>query len=166
MKAFSTLVGVASLMIASTASAQTAPTEPPSGAASEAAAPAEPPAAPVAAPPPPMALPPVVLRTEPPPERWVALVLGLGSVVAGGVFGVVALNDQSTFNTTPTRSNADATARDGLLADAFLGVGILAIATAVVLFVIPGTNGASDATTGGHAVGRAHFTGSGFAVSF
>ena len=101
------------------------------------------------------------------PTRWVALALAAGGIIAGGIFGVVALHDQSKYNQNPTQTTSDQMAFDGMLSDIFFGVGILSAAVATALFIEPLLHPHSgDSTTGGRAAARVHFTSRGLSVSF
>jgi hypothetical protein len=99
-------------------------------------APPPPPPAPVAAVSPPATPPP-----PPPPEprsKVPAFVTGGLAVVAAGVgtvFGVMALNDQSKFNSNPTAQTADDGDTHSLIADMAFGVAITFGVTSVVLFL-------------------------------
>ncbi len=87
---------------------------------------------------------------------------GVG-VAVGAAFGVVALNDKSSFNANPTFSGADKEKRDALIADVAFGTAIVCAVTGVVLLVTnrgPAPNSALHTfvspyagPTGGGAVG-------------
>ena len=150
---------------ASAAPASAEATPPPTEATTEATpAPEATPAVPVAPP----ALPPLVLRSEGRPERWVATVVAVGSLATGIAFGVMALNDQSAFNAGPTQDRADATARDGMVADIFLGLTLVSAAAAIVLFVAPNADAPRQVATnsGSHGGASLRMRPNGFAVTF
>lgn len=149
---------------ASAAPASAEPT-PPTEATTEATPPPEAtPAVPVAPPP----LPPLVLRGEPRPERWVATVVAVGSLATTVAFGVMALGDQSAFNANPSQDRADLTARDGMIADIFLGLTLVSAAAAIVLFVAPNADGPHQVATNSSSHGGAsvRMRTNGFAVTF
>ena len=106
----------------------------------EAAPPPPPPPPPVAqeapAPPPPPIAPP-----PPPPEprsKLPAWITGGIAVVAAGVgtaFGIVTLNDHSSFNSNPTTSTADNGDTHALITDMAFGVALTFGVTSAVLFL-------------------------------
>jgi hypothetical protein len=61
---------------------------------------------------------------------------GVAAVAVGfGVgYGVAALNDQSSYNKTPTSSLLDSCRTEAMLADVGFGVAVAAAATSAVLF--------------------------------
>jgi PEGA domain len=72
------------------------------------------------------------------PSRIPAYVTGGVAVVAAGVgaiFGVMALNDKATFDSTPSRQNADTRNVHALIADLALGSALALGITSVILFV-------------------------------
>ena len=143
----------------------TAPATDTTSAPVEATPPPEPtPVVPVAPPAP----PPLVLRGEPRPERWVATVIAVGSLATTIAFGVIALNDQSAYNASPTQDRADATARDGMVADIFLGLTVVSAIATVVLFVAPNADGPHSVATnsGAHHEATVRMNANGFAVTF
>jgi PEGA domain len=101
--------------------------------------PAAPPAPPVAAVPP----APVPAATVPPPAPEVRSVvpaivtggLAIAAVGVGTVFGIMALNDKSDFDKTPTTSIADNGDTHALIADMAFGVAVTFGVTSAVLFV-------------------------------
>jgi len=102
----------------------------------EAPPPPPPPPAPVAVAPPPPAAPP-----PPPPEprsKVPAYITGGLAVAAAGVgtvFGIIALNDKSDFNKTPTTQIADNGDTHSLVSDMAFGVAITFGVTSAVLFL-------------------------------
>lgn len=104
--------------------------------AATAPAPAAAPAAPAPAPTPPPAPPPKKSMVP----AYVTLGIAGAGLIVGGIFGVKALGDKSTFNKTPTNSHADTTERDALIADMAFGVAITLGVTGVVLL----TSGSGD----------------------
>lgn len=91
---------------------------------------------PVAEPTPPPAPPP----PPPPPPRsnvpaYVTLGLAGAGAIVGTAFGVLALQAKSTFNKTPTTSNADTTDRDALVSDMSFAVALTFGVTGVVLLL-------------------------------
>jgi hypothetical protein len=110
-------------------------------------APPPPPADVAAAPPP----PPPSAPPPPPPEahsKLPAFITGGLAIVGAGIgtaFGVVALNDQSKFNKTPTNSTADTGENHALICDMAFGVAITLGVTSAVLFL---TNDEAPAKTG------------------
>lgn len=156
-------------------SAAPAPTSESPAPASESSAPAQtteastettetPAAAPT--PPPPQPLPPVVLRAEPRPERWVATVLAVGSLGAAIAFGVQTLGDQSAFNSHPSQDGADATARDGMVTDIFIGLTLVSAAAAIVLWVAPNADSPRSVHASNHAPASFALRPNGLAVTF
>lgn len=105
---------------------------------------AKPVEAPPPAPPPPVAQntappPPPTPAPEPPkPHSMVpAIVTGSLAIVAAGVgavFGIMALGDKSTYDTTPTADTADSGENKALIADMAFGVAITLGVTSAVLF--------------------------------
>jgi hypothetical protein len=98
-----------------------------------------PPPPPVAAAPPPAATPPAE-TTAPaaPPSKLPAWITGGLAVAAAGVgtaFGVMALNDKSDFNNTPTTGKADDGENHALISDMAFGVAITLGVTSAVLFL-------------------------------
>jgi PEGA domain len=72
------------------------------------------------------------------PSRIPAYVTGGVAVVAAGVgaiFGVMALNDKTTFDDTPSRQNADTRNVHALIADLSLGSALALGIASVILFV-------------------------------
>lgn len=94
-----------------------------------------PPPAPAAPPPPPPAPPP------PPPEprsKLPAYITGGLAVVAAGVgtvFGIMTLNDKSSFDSNPTSSTADNGDTHALICDMSFGVALTFGVTSAVLFL-------------------------------
>jgi hypothetical protein len=102
----------------------------------EPAPPPPPPAPPIAAGLPPPASPP----PPPPPEprsnvpAYVTGGLAVAAAAVGTVFGVIALNDKSDFDKTPTTKIADDGDTHSLIADMAFGVAITFGVTSAVLF--------------------------------
>jgi hypothetical protein len=100
-------------------------------------APSSPPIVAEAPPPPPTTPAP----PPPPPEahsRLPAYITGGLAIVGAGigtVFGVMALNDQSNFNKTPTSATADTGENHALICDMAFGVAITLGVTSAVLFL-------------------------------
>ena len=111
--------------------------------------------------------PPLASRADPPPppsgpsRRVVALSAGGLAIVAAGagtVFGVLALNNKSTFDRSPTRESADYGNEYAFLCDAALGAAVLAGVTSVLLYLRkdePAPPGATPSTSA-PAVARPH----------
>jgi PEGA domain len=77
----------------------------------------------------------------PPPAFWAcAAITGVG-LVAGTVFGTMALGDEEDYNADPTPNKKEAGERDALIADVSFGV---AAAAAVVGIIILATSGNDD----------------------
>ena len=103
-------------------------------------------AKPIEAPPPSMASNPppatpvaAAVPADPPKAHSMvpAIVTGSLAVVAAGVgavFGILALGDKSTYNTTPTADTADSGENKALVADMAFGVAITLGVTSAVLF--------------------------------
>jgi hypothetical protein len=94
------------------------------------------------APPPPVAVAPAPLPPPPPPpeprSKLPAFITGGLAVAAAGVgtaFGVMALNDKSQFDKTPTTQIADNGDTHSLIADMSFGVAITFGVTSAVLFL-------------------------------
>jgi len=101
-----------------------------------------PPAAP--APPPPVAMappPPLAPPPPPPPEprskvpAYITGGLAIAAAGVGTVFGVLALNDHSNFEKTPTTQIADNGDTHSLISDMSFGVAITFGVTSAVLFL-------------------------------
>ncbi len=97
-------------------------------------------------PPPPPPPPPVAVAEPPPPPpppppprsnvpAYVTLGLAGAGVVVGAIFGVAAIKAKSTFNTTPTTDNADATDRNALISDMSFAVALTFGVTGAVLLL-------------------------------
>jgi hypothetical protein len=144
---------------------------------------AAPPPAPVVAeaPPPPPQPAPVVPPAPPEPRSIVPAVvtggLAVASAVVGTVFGVIALNDKSNFNSNPTTQTADNGDTHALISDMAFGVALTFGVTSVVLLLTkdepaattsstaPRTKTAKVTITPTPIVG-AHSGGAGFALKF
>jgi hypothetical protein len=126
------------------------------------AAPPPPPAAVAEAPPPPPPPPPA-----PPPEprsKVPAYVTGALAIVGAGVgtaFGILALNDKSSFNKNPTTQTADNGDSHALICDMSFGVALTFGVTSAVLFLTrddppaPAASAASSKATTAKADGHA-----------
>lgn len=97
-----------------------------------------PPAPPVALAPP----PPVAPAPAPPPAEVRSLIpayitggLAIAAAGVGTVFGVLALNDKSSFDKNPTTSTADNGDTHSLIADMAFGVAVTFGVTSAVLFL-------------------------------
>ncbi len=66
---------------------------------------------------------------------YVTLGVAGASLIVGGIFGVKALSDKSSFNDNPTSGRADTTERDALIADMAFGVAITLGVTGTVLLL-------------------------------
>jgi hypothetical protein len=66
---------------------------------------------------------------------YVTLGLAGAGVVVGTAFGVLALKSKSTYNTTPTTDNADATDRNALISDMSFAVALTFGVTGAVLLL-------------------------------
>ncbi len=95
-------------------------------------------------PPPPPPMPIAVVAPPPPPPpppprsnvpAYVTLGLAGAGVVVGTIFGVEALQAKSTFNKTPTTSNADTTDRNALISDMSFAVALTFGVTGAVLLL-------------------------------
>lgn len=96
-----------------------------------------PPVEPVAAPPPPAAdMGPQEPRSNVP--AYVTLGVAGASLIVGGIFGVKALGDKSSFNDNPTADKADTAERDALIADMAFGVAVTLGVTGTVLLLSGG----------------------------
>jgi hypothetical protein len=99
------------------------------------------PAPPVAvvAPPPPEPAP--APAPAPPPEKrsmapaWITGGLAVVAAGVGTAFGIMALNDKSSFNKTPTESLADDGENKALVSDMAFGVAVTLGVTSTVLFL-------------------------------
>lgn len=100
--------------------------------------------APVAPPPPVAAVTPPVAPPPPPPPppeprsklpAYITGGLGVASAAVGVIFGVLALNDKSSFNKTPTSSLADSGENNALICDMAFGVAVTLGVTSAVLFL-------------------------------
>jgi hypothetical protein len=92
----------------------------------------------------------------------VAFALGGVAVVgtgAGIAFGVLALNDKSSFDSHPTFHAADSANENAVLCDVFLGAAVVAAVTSVVLFV------RSSGSTPAAATGSREKSAGGFTLS-
>ena len=82
--------------------------------------------------------PVLVAATATPKEKSivpavVTLSIGGAGLIAGTVFGILALNAKSAFNDDPTESNADKAERNALIADMSFGIALTLGITGVVL---------------------------------
>jgi hypothetical protein len=91
---------------------------------------------------PPPSPPDPTAPTAPPATRRsmqiAAFVLGGVAVAgagAGAAFGVLALNDKSSFDAHPTSRSASLANENAVLSDVFLGGAVVAAVTSIVLFV-------------------------------
>jgi hypothetical protein len=79
----------------------------------------------------------VALSAEPSRLRtratWTLGGVGLASLLAGGIVGVLALRDQAAYEHTPTRALGDRAGSRALAADVLFGVGGAALISALVL---------------------------------
>ncbi len=66
---------------------------------------------------------------------WVTAGIGAAGLVTGTVLGFLAMSEQHDFNQHPTTATADRGERYALFADVGFGVGVMAIATAAVLYL-------------------------------
>jgi hypothetical protein len=115
------------------------------GLAAPAEASADPPAAPVALLPPEPTAPPATAVSAPSellptarPARLGALILGgtaLVGVGIGAAFGVLALNNKSSFDAHPTLGAARAGNQEAVVSDFSFGIAVVAGVTSVVLFL-------------------------------
>jgi hypothetical protein len=145
-------------------------------------APPPPPPAPVAVAPPPS---PQTAPPPPPPaeprSKVPAYITGGLAVVAAGVgtaFGIIALNDKSSYDKNPTSSTADSGDTHALIADMAFGVAITFGVTSAVLFLTkdepPAAAPAAGATGARHTAVKItptpmvgpHSGGAGFVVQF
>jgi hypothetical protein len=81
---------------------------------------------------------PVELLPTDHPEKIAAFIFGGVAVVGVGVgtaFGVLSLNDQSSFNAHPTFGAASSGNQEAVVADVCFGAAVIAGVTSVVLFV-------------------------------
>jgi PEGA domain len=145
---------------------------------------APPPSAPLAeAPPPPPQPAPVVPPAPPEPRSIVPAVvtggLAVASAVVGTVFGVIALNDKSSFNSNPTTQTADNGDTHALISDMAFGVALTFGVTSVVLLLTKDEPAATTSSTAPKAAPQtakisitptpivgAHTGGAGFALKF
>lgn len=99
--------------------------------ASTTAAPAEnAPRAPAPAPPEPRDRP----RRGPSPVVWVATGVAGAGLIAGTIFGVLALSDSNDYEQAPTRATYDSGRTNALLSDIGFGTALLGAAVAVVVY--------------------------------
>ncbi|MEI8257214.1 MAG: tetratricopeptide repeat protein [Deltaproteobacteria bacterium] len=81
----------------------------------------------------------VAVRHEGPnPAVWVAGGLAAVGIVAGSVFGIMALGDHADFQARPSAEIRDRGETNALIADISFGVGILSAAVAVVVWLSSG----------------------------
>ncbi|HEX7480369.1 MAG TPA: tetratricopeptide repeat protein [Polyangiales bacterium] len=80
---------------------------------------------------------------------WVTGGIGAAALVTGTVLGFLAVKEHSNFETHPTTATADRGERYALFADVGFGVGVMAIATAAVLYLT-----SSDAPSEAQSHGR------------
>ncbi|MBX3269453.1 MAG: PEGA domain-containing protein [Sandaracinaceae bacterium] len=67
---------------------------------------------------------------------WVLAGIGAATLIAGTVFGFLALSEQSNFDTAPANDIADRGETFALVADISFGVAALSVIAAVVLYVV------------------------------
>jgi tetratricopeptide (TPR) repeat protein len=90
--------------------------------------------APAETPPPAIVVPPTAAATRPPTAAlWITGGIGVAGIITGSVLGVLALEAESDFESTPTEALADKGERLALFADVGFGIGIMALATTAVL---------------------------------
>ena len=95
---------------------------------------------------------PVEFLSGPHPSKLAAYIFAGAAVVGVGVgtaFGILALNNQSNYNTTPTSNSLASANQDAVIADVAVGAAVIAGVTSVVLFLkkddaAPTTAGASN----------------------
>ena len=95
--------------------------------------------------PPAPAAPPIMATPEEPKKKNIVpavVTLGLGGagLVAGTVFGIMALNSKGKFKDDPTTDNADAAERNALIADMSFGVALTLGITGIVTSKEPAPN--------------------------
>jgi tetratricopeptide (TPR) repeat protein len=82
---------------------------------------------------------PLVISPAPPPAEvptaalWVTGSIGAAGLIAGTVFGILALKEHSKFEENPTAETADKGERYALFSDIGFGVGAMALITGAVL---------------------------------
>lgn len=69
---------------------------------------------------------------------WITGGVGVAGLVAGSVFGFLAMSEHSDFEKKPSEASADRGERLALFADVGFGVGVMALATAAVLYFATG----------------------------
>ncbi len=122
---------------------------------------APPPPPPVVATPEPAPTPAPAAPPPPPPEprsKLPAFITGGLAVVAAGVgtvFGIMALNDKSNFDSNPTSQTADDGENHALIADMAFGVAVTLGVTSAVLFLTNDEPAAKAAQSQERAVARA-----------
>jgi tetratricopeptide (TPR) repeat protein len=67
---------------------------------------------------------------------WITAGVGAAGLITGTVFGFLALSERSDFDEMPTKASADRGERLALVADVGFGVGIAALATAAILYLV------------------------------
>ncbi len=107
--------------------------------------------------PPPAEAPPPAAPPPPPPaprSMLPAYITGGVAIVAAGVgtvFGIMALNDKSTFDSNPTSQTADDGENHALIADMCFGVALTLGVTSAVLFLTPDESAPAPAAAGARA---------------
>jgi tetratricopeptide (TPR) repeat protein len=64
---------------------------------------------------------------------WIVMGVGVAALATGTVLGVLALDEEQSYNDDPTESKADSGERLALFADVSFGVGLAAVVTGFVL---------------------------------
>lgn len=99
-----------------------------------------PPAAPTEAPAAPPPAPPPAPEHKSMVPAYVTLGIAGAGAIVGTIFGIKALSAKSTFDKTPTNSNADTVERNALISDMSFGVAITLGVTGIVLLTSSGSS--------------------------
>jgi len=75
---------------------------------------------------------------------WVFAGIGAATLIAGTVFGFLALSEQSNFDTEPSLDTADRGETFALIADIGFGVAAASVITAVVLYIVERGDSSGD----------------------
>lgn len=74
--------------------------------------------------------------SDPSAGVWVFAGIGAATLIAGTVFGFLALSEQSNFDTMPSNDTADRGETFALVADISFGVAAASVLAAIILYIV------------------------------